>query len=101
MDRARKQRIGLAAGNYDVTVSDANGCSTIDNVSVAALRGGPSLTSSSTDALCNQANGTATANATGGTAPYTFVWSDGQMMQTALGLAAGTYDVTVTDANGL
>ena len=65
--------IGLVAGNYDVTVTDANGCSTISNAIVASV-GGASLTTSSTDELCGQANGTATANATGGTAPlYLYV----------------------------
>lgn len=48
-------------------------------------------------------SGTATVNPTGGTAPYTYVWSDseGQLTQTATGLCEGTYQVVVTDANGI
>jgi PKD repeat protein len=45
-------------------------------------------------------NGEATANVSGGCLPYDYVWTDGQITQTAIGLAAGLYGVTVTDANG-
>ncbi len=56
-----------------------------------------------TDALCSGAcDGTATANASGGTSPFSYAWDDPgtQTTQTAIGLCAGTYNVTVTDANG-
>jgi hypothetical protein len=49
-------------------------------------------------------DGTATANAVGGgMAPFSYLWSTvpPQMTQTALGLTAGTYFVTVTDNNGV
>ena len=53
------------------------------------------------DVLCSgSANGTATVSVTGGIAPYTYAWSDGQDSQTATGLAAGDYSVEVTDAIG-
>ncbi|MDX1912673.1 MAG: PKD domain-containing protein [Saprospiraceae bacterium] len=44
-------------------------------------------------------NGTATVNVSGGNAPYTYLWSNGQTTQTNFGIGAGTYSVTVTDAN--
>lgn len=50
---------------------------------------------------CNgAADGTATANVSGGCAPYTFAWSSGQSTQTATGLDAGEHVVIVVDANG-
>ena len=61
------------------------------------------LSTTSTDATCpNQNNGTATVNVTaGGTGgPYTYAWANGQTTQTATGLSAGMYNVTVTDVNG-
>lgn len=57
--------------------------------------------STQTDPLCNgDANGTAVANPAGGTPGYTYVWTNGQTTQTASGLTAGNYSVTVTDMNG-
>ncbi|RMD73752.1 MAG: hypothetical protein D6818_04280, partial [Bacteroidetes bacterium] len=56
---------------------------------------------SATDETCNNCNdGTASANAGGGTAPYQFLWSTGDTTQTITGLAPGTYTLTLTDANG-
>ena len=52
------------------------------------------------DAACGQANGSASATATGSTPPYTYHWSNGQNTQTATGLAANTYTVTVTGSTG-
>lgn len=45
-------------------------------------------------------DGLAVAQASGGTAPYSFVWSDGQLGDTANGLCAGSYSLTITDAQG-
>lgn len=45
-------------------------------------------------------NGSATANPSGGTAPYTYNWSNLDTNQTASGLAFGTYTCTITDAHG-
>ena len=59
-----------------------------------------SATASSTPVTCNGGNtGTATVLPAGGTLNYTYLWTGGQTGATATGLAAGTYSVTVTDAN--
>ncbi|RMH00911.1 MAG: hypothetical protein D6706_02870, partial [Chloroflexi bacterium] len=63
----------------------------------------PVVSVTGTDVSCFGANdGKATANATGGTPPYSYFWNSTppQSTQTATGLPAGTYSVTVTDANG-
>ncbi|MCB0593166.1 MAG: T9SS type A sorting domain-containing protein [Lewinellaceae bacterium] len=52
------------------------------------------------DDVVDNGDGSATASASGGMAPLTFAWSDGQMGATATGLTDGEYEVTVTDANG-
>ncbi|MXO04976.1 MBG domain-containing protein [Flavobacterium sp. HBTb2-11-1] len=91
---------GLKAGTYTVTVTDANSCSKTQSVTITepdALI----ATTSKTDVSCNGgSNGTATVNVTGGTGAYTYSWSpSGGTAATASGLAAGTYTVTVKDAN--
>ncbi len=92
--------IGLAAGSYSVTVTDANGCTATASTVVtspAAIQ----LAMSAMATTCNLDNGSATVNPSGGTGAYTYVWSPGgQTTQTATNLAAGGYSVTVTDAQG-
>jgi hypothetical protein len=56
---------------------------------------------SSTDPLCNgAATGTVTSTVAGGTAAYTYLWSDGSTTADLNNVLAGTYTVTVTDAHG-
>jgi hypothetical protein len=90
----------LSAGTYDVTVTDANGCTSLASVTIAE----PTLLTSSTvpvDVLCNSgATGSATVTAGGGTTPYSYSWSSGGTSATENNLAAGNYSVTVTDGNG-
>jgi hypothetical protein len=91
----------LVAGTYVGIVSDANGCQFVSPPLAVGVA--PALTLGVTGTAVTGAgtnDGTATAVAAGGSAPYTFVWSDGQTTDTANGLAPGAYSVTVTDANG-
>jgi len=91
---------GLTAGTYDVTITDANGCTTTASVTVTEPT---ALTASAiaTNVSCNAGNdGTVDLTVTGGTAPYTYAWSNTATTEDLAGLMTGTYDVTVTDANG-
>ena len=93
---------GVAAGTYNVTVSDAGGCTTVQTVTIsqpaAALA---STTSSQTNIACfGGSTGAFSITATGGTTPYTYNRGVGvQTTSTFTGVAAGTYNVTITDAN--
>jgi len=92
---------GRTAGSYTVTITDANGCSIQKNFTInapAAL----TATQSQTDVTCNGgSNGTASVVASGGTGAYTYLWSpSGGTAATATGRTAGSYTVTITDANG-
>ncbi len=91
---------GLAAGAYTVTVTDANGCSATATATVTANSGNLTVSTSTTNATCGAATGSATATPAGGTAPYTYAWSNSGNTATITGLIVGTFDVTVTDANG-
>lgn len=91
----------LVAGVYRVTVTDSNGCTAVDSVTV----GQPPLFTSvilAQQVTCfGLSNGSGTVTPLGGQAPYSYLWSDPAMQTTptASGLAAGTWFVTVTDAN--
>ena len=95
---------GLCAGIYSVLINDAANCDT--TITVLILEPQPlSLLEIVTDTPCNgSCSGSITVNAQGGVAPYSFDWvpmpGGGQGTNTATGLCAGDYDVTVTDANG-
>ncbi|MGV3638996.1 MAG: cadherin-like beta sandwich domain-containing protein [Adhaeribacter sp.] len=92
---------GLSAGNYTVTVTDANGCTTAKSVTIIQPTALTAFISAQTNVACNGAStGSATVLASGGTPGYTYSWSpSGGTAATATGLSAGTYTVTVTDAN--
>jgi gliding motility-associated-like protein len=92
---------GLPTGAYDVTVTDFNGCEAYAST-VIAQPSPVSVVMAMQNSTCGDPNGTATANPSGGTPGYTYQWSTNpvQTGQTATGLAAGLYIVTVTDANG-
>ena len=89
----------LAAGTYNIFVNDDNDCTANQEIIITepdAL----ALTLDSTDESCAGSDGTATVTASNGTGSYTYNWSDGQSTPTAGTLNAGTYSVTVMDANG-
>ncbi len=98
-----QNRTGLAAGTYSVTATDANGCMAIISATISqpALL---ALTASQANVACNGgSNASITLTPSGGTAPLTFNWADLPATsdpQNRTGLAAGTYSVTATDANG-
>ncbi|MEM9990567.1 MAG: SprB repeat-containing protein, partial [Bacteroidota bacterium] len=90
----------LCVGNYALTVTDANGCT--DNIlgRVEAGAGSFTLTTSSSDADCSGGNGTANVMVVGGSAPFSYLWSNNETTASLANLSAGTYTVTVEDATG-
>lgn len=90
---------GLIAGNYTLGLTDAANCSYNVNLTIDE----PSLletTITANDALCAGANdGQAWAIVNGGTLPYSYLWDNGQILDTAFLLTANTYTITITDVN--
>ena len=94
------QLTGLTAGQYSVTVTDEFGCTNSASIMLNEL---PPLTIDRefTAALCSGNNtGFIELKVTGGTAPYQYSWNTGSTAEDLNNLSAGSYAVTVTDANG-
>lgn len=94
----------LGGGMYSCTATDANGCS---KTATVTLTPPPALLVDSISIISGikcfgDGNGALKANIKGGTGATTYVWNDplAQTGQTASNLLAGSYKVTVTDANG-
>ncbi len=93
---------GLAPGSYTVTVTDANGCTSIESVSVAEFGcQGLAIAINQTNVKCNsECNGILDiTGVTNGATPFTYTWSNGKTMAKIDSLCPGSYSVTVVDGN--
>jgi SprB repeat/Secretion system C-terminal sorting domain len=87
----------VAAGSYTCTVTDAIGCTFVSNAVTVTQ---PTAALTVTGAVNNLAS-TINATPAGGTAPYTYTWTNGAITQDLTdSVANGSYTLTVTDANG-
>ncbi len=90
----------LNAGNFMFTMTDANGCSTTENVTVDPFTP-MSYDAAVTQVTCNgEQNGSINLSVIGGLGQYTYSWANGANTQELTGLGAGIYDVTITDSMG-
>ena len=91
----------LPAGNYTCTITDSAGCQDILQTSITTP---PPLTGNilSTESVrCfGENNGSIKTNVNGGRAPYTYLWNNFDFTDDIFNLSAGTYTLTITDANG-
>jgi len=89
----------LSAGLYKVTISDANGCTKKDSITISE----PtvlSLSITGIDITCNGgSDGSVDLTVSGGTSSYSYSWSNGATTEDISDLSANTYTVTVTDNN--
>jgi hypothetical protein len=93
---------GLCAGSYTATVTDQSDMSTATaTVMITQPTAVSAWITSTVNPTCNMCNGSITANVGGGVAPYTFLWWPGNITSaTFTNACAGTYTLSVTDANG-
>ncbi|MCB9315754.1 MAG: SprB repeat-containing protein [Lewinellaceae bacterium] len=89
----------LSAGTYMVTVTDSENCTSTASVTItqpAVLNANATATG---ETSLGASDGTATAAPSGGTTPYTYLWSTSGTTEMISGLAPGNYTVTITDNN--
>ena len=90
----------LCIGGYTVTVTDANGCSDTDSITLTQpTQIVPNITTGNISCV-GVCDGLSESSPTGGTAPYTFQWNTGSVDTLITNLCPGTYTVIVTDALG-
>lgn len=92
--------VDLAAGTYVLTLTDDNGCSIIDSVTVTEPDTLKIEITNLRGACEDLDNGELVVTASGGVGPYSYLWSNLSVNDTIKKLAPGEYSVTVTDANG-
>lgn len=90
----------LAAGTYDVSISDANNCLTGETFTIGQPETLEISDAQIGSASCEGASdGSINLTVTGGTPPYTFIWSNGSTTEDLLEVPAGTFNVEVIDQN--
>jgi VCBS repeat-containing protein len=87
----------LAAGTFDFTIYDENGCTIMNQAAVNNIAA-PTASAITSNVLCNgDQNGTIDLTVNGGSSNYSYTWSNGEITEDLIALAAGIYDYTVTD----
>ena len=89
---------GLSAGSYTLNVTDSAGC-TVSSLETVTQPNALDITSNTIGASCGQSNGSANVSGVGGVAPYSWAWAGGQTGASISNVLAGSYTVTLTDAN--
>lgn len=104
---ATQNRMDLTGGNYNVTITDSMGCQLTLSVNIPIPDCEPIITcdsfavmATSTAPDCDGNLGTIDVVVTNGVAPIVYIWSDGDSTKDRTGLQGGSYQATITDANG-
>jgi subtilisin-like proprotein convertase family protein len=94
--------VGIPAGQYQLTVTDQNGCAKVSQVfDIQALNPPLVIDETVTDVLCNgDSTGAISVAVSGGTPSYNYFWNNGQTGPNIVNLALGNYILTLTDAAG-
>ncbi len=90
----------FVAGDYNLTVQDANGCAAETTFTISQAETEISFSGLVQSISCESELGNITLSVAGGIAPYDFLWSNNEVSQNLNDVSIGSYTVTITDANG-
>ncbi|MBR5983902.1 MAG: gliding motility-associated C-terminal domain-containing protein, partial [Bacteroidales bacterium] len=90
---------GVGVGTYSLLATDGNGCTASSTVVVSQPEA-LNVSLASSNVICSVSQGYVSANVNGGTRPYFYYWSNGGTSESMDNINAGTYTLTLTDANG-
>jgi subtilisin-like proprotein convertase family protein len=91
----------LSTGNYNVTITEGNGCSISLDTTISNITGTLSITNVNVqNENCGNASGFIDLTISGGSSPYTFAWDNGATTEDISGLSAGNYNCLITDNSG-
>jgi len=90
----------VTAGNYQVTITDANGCTGEEMVIIEPYVSDVLIEFNVTNATCGNPNGSIAAAVINASDPISYNWSNGATTNPATNLAPGTYDLTIVDGVG-
>ena len=96
----QEDQVGLFAGSYALTITDANGCTFQETYNISEpnpIQIDFDITSTS---CFGDSDGKILPSVSGGTAPYSYIWSNGSTSKDQIDIASGTYNLTVIDSNG-
>jgi hypothetical protein len=91
---------GLTPGSYVVTINYGSGCTYVSNPAVVPSKTPIGITPAITHVNCNGENNGAISLTVTGKSPFSYLWSNGKTSKDLVNIAAGSYSVTVTDADG-
>ena len=90
---------GLSAGIYNYTITDNNGCTFLDSITINEPNA-LNITYTSINVNCNgSTDGSIDITSSGGISPYTFAWNNGDLTEDLTNISAGEYIITITDVN--
>jgi len=89
-----------SAGTYSFTVTDNHSCTAPTSITITQPPAIVINASKTNPSCCSCTDGTISTTVSGGSPPYNYLWSNGTTGYSLNGLFAGTYNFTVTDANG-